>query len=86
MEPQWLYTQLTIVAERLGIALLKTNLKHEKPPVKSGICKIGRRYIVITDRQDPIEKRIDLLASCLKLHDLNHVYLLPKIRDFLDRQ
>lgn len=84
MKPEMIYKELRMVAERLGVEVTERNLKGASPPVKSGICKTGGRYIVIIDKAEPFAGRIDLLASCLNRMDIDNVYLIPAIRSLIE--
>ncbi|MFH1673104.1 MAG: hypothetical protein ABIF87_06735 [Pseudomonadota bacterium] len=86
MEPERIYSELRSVAEKLGVVVSERNLKTTNPPTKSGICKTGGRYIVVIDKTEPFDGRIELLAACLNRMNLDNVYLTPAIRNILERK
>jgi hypothetical protein len=84
VEAERIYRELCLVADRLGVVVAERDLQGTSPPVKSGICKTGGRYMVVIDKTEPLSSRIDLLASCLNRMDLDNVYLIPAIRGVLE--
>ena len=84
MKAERIYRELCLVAERLGVVVAERDLKRTNPPVKSGICRIGGRYMAVIDKTEPLSSRITLLASCLNRMDLDNVYLIPAVRGILE--
>jgi len=78
-----LLQQLEGVAAQLEIDVRYENLADDEIAIQSGGCKIlGRRLILIDNRRSP-SARARILARELGRFDLDRLYILPQIRDFI---
>ena len=71
------------VAAQLEIDVRYENLADDEIAIQSGGCKVlGRRLILIDNRRSP-SARARILAHELGRFDLDPLYILPQIRDFI---
>ncbi|MFC1652156.1 hypothetical protein ACFL3F_00410 [Planctomycetota bacterium] len=50
-----------------------------------GICSVGDRRVFFVDTQSPIvEQRAVCAAAVAEVVDLEHVYVRPQVRDFIE--
>ena len=86
MKPEQLYQELTNLAEKLQVTVSEQSFKATGIPVKSGFCRIKGEMHCILDRKISLVKKNMVLAEVLA--DLPHetVYIVPTVRDFLQKQ
>jgi len=85
MEPEKTYQYLEDLAEKVGISIRYEDLSSAELTAKSGLCKIKGRYLYIMDTSRDLTKRIELLSQCLSRMDLEGIYIVPAIRDLIER-
>jgi hypothetical protein len=85
MQPRKVLESLEDLAERLGIEIVYEKLRDEEFPVKGGICKVQKTYKIFMDRSEPMESRIKILSLALSSFDTDDIYLLPFIREILEK-
>jgi hypothetical protein len=85
MEPRKVLQDLEDLADRLGVEIVYEKLREEEFSVKGGLCKVKGAYKIFMDRSDPTERRIEILARALACFDTQQVYLLPFIREILEK-
>jgi len=73
------------LAERLGIEVVYEKLEDEEFPVRGGLCKVQKTYKILMGRVEPVEGRIEILARSLSSFDTEHIYLLPFVREILEK-
>jgi len=83
MNPEELYKNLKETAEKLGITVSEQNFRKAGIKVESGMCKIKGKPLFIIDKHIPIQKKSELLASCLSRMSLEDVYIVPAIREII---
>ena len=86
MNPEQIYQQLKELAEKLDIQVSEQNFKKTGIPVKSGFCKVKDRQRFIIDKNLSVSQKNQLLASFLNRFQLDNMFILPKIRDYIERQ
>lgn len=84
MEPEKTYQYLEDLAEKIGISIRYEDLSGELT-ARSGLCKIKGRYLYIMDTSKDLTKRIELLSQCLSQMNLEGIYIIPAIRELLER-
>ena len=78
-----LLQQLEAVAAQLEIDVRYENMADDEIAIQSGGCKVlGRRLILIDNRRSP-STRARILARELGRFDLDPLYILPQIREFI---
>jgi len=85
MEPEKTYQYLEDLAEKVGISIRYEDLSSSELTARSGLCKIKGRYHYIMDTSKDLTRRIELLSECLSQMDLEGIYIVPAIRDLIER-
>ena len=85
MESRKVLEYLEDLAERLDVEIVYEKLREEEFSVKGGLCKVKGAYKIFMDRSEPIERRVEILARALSSFNTEGVYLLPFIRETLDK-
>ncbi len=85
MKPEQMYQELKDLAEKLGITVTEKSFRNTGLPVKSGLCRIREKPVYIMNRNLPLANKSRLLAECLVEMDHEQVFVVPVVREFLDR-
>ena len=85
MKPEQLYQHLKELAEKLGITLSEQNFRVTAVKAKSGLCKIEDKKVFIMDKHKSIHKKIEILATCLGKIPHEDIYIIPAVREFLNK-
>ena len=85
MKPELLYQHLENLLEQLDIAIVYENLSDAEGHTSSGLCKIKGRRFYMMDSAKGLTEKIRLLRECLTQLDLDEVYVLPAVREFLQK-
>ena len=81
MDPSVLTARLASVAEQLGIDVRFERMEEGR----GGLFTLrGERRIVVNDLL-PEEEKAEVLAEVLARFDLENVFLLPQVRDAIER-
>jgi hypothetical protein len=85
MKPDQIYQVLIDLAERMQITVSEQNLRTAGIRVRSGLCTVKGQQMFIMDKHKSIHKKIKILAS--QLADMPHedLYIIPAVRDLLDK-
>ena len=86
MKPEQIYQELKDLAEKLEIAVSEQNLRTDGIKVKSGLCKVKGQNLFIMDKHKTIHKKIDILASHLAKLPHEDLYIMPAIRELLEKR
>jgi hypothetical protein len=79
----FLLQHLEDLAARLEIEIRYESLADEEISIHSGGCRLSGRNLILVDlRLAPLE-RARLLARELSQYDLESLYLLPRVREFI---
>jgi hypothetical protein len=71
------------LAARLGIEVRYENLADDEVTIHSGGCKLLGRNLILIDRQQPPAECARILARELSRYDLENLYILPRVREFI---
>jgi hypothetical protein len=71
------------LADRLGIEVRYENLADDEVTIHSGGCKLQGRDVILIDRQHPPAECARILARELSRYDLENLYILPRVREFI---
>ena len=85
MKPEQLYQELKNIAEKQGLSVSEQNFRNTGVHVRSGYCKVKGKYQCIIDKHLKLNLKIEALAECLSQIPLESIYIVPAVRDFLDR-
>ncbi len=85
MKPEQIYQELKDLAEKLAVTVSEQNLRTAGIKVKSGLCRVKGKDLFVMDKHQSIHKKIRILAA--QLADLPHeeVYVMPAVREVLDK-
>jgi len=81
-----LLQHLEDLAARLEIKVRYENLADEELFIHSGGCKILGRHSIILDPRCSIGERARILARELSNYNLEDLYILPRVREFISHQ
>jgi hypothetical protein len=81
MKKEEIIAELFGLADRLGIKVIEDKLLK-----KGGYCRVFELKYLILDKRISIEDKIELLISALKRHNLNDIYLTPKVRELCSEE
>ena len=80
MKNKDLLNEFHSLAEKLEIKILKGN-----GDFLGGSCIVNNKKVIVINKNKPIEQRLSTLASCFKEYDLEGVFLLPALREYLNK-
>ena len=78
-----LLQHLETLAAQLKIEVRYENLTDEEIPIHSGGCKLSGRNLILIDLHLPFMERARILANELSRYDLESLYVLPRVREFI---
>ncbi len=70
--------------DKCGISLEVRKLDDEEVNIKSGLCEVEGRHVLIVDKRLGIEGRISVILKTLKTRNLEGVYIQPALRELID--
>ena len=85
MKPSQLYHNLKEVADKRGIEVREHNFRNAGINVSSGLCRIEGAQVFIMDKRLPLREKAAVLAECLANMPLDDIYIMPAVREWLDR-
>ena len=85
MKPEQIYQELRDLAEKLAIVVSEQNLRTAGIKVKSGLCRVRGKDMFIMDKHQSIHKKIRILAAQLAGMPHENVYVVPTVRDILEK-
>ena len=85
MKPDQLYQELKDLAERMQITVSEQNLKTAGVKVKSGLCLVKGQNMFIMDKHKSIHKKISILATQLAEIPHEDLYVIPAVRELLEK-
>jgi N-dimethylarginine dimethylaminohydrolase len=87
MDENTIIDQLEELIKRFGIQIRHEAIKQDEDLVRvvGGLCLLRGEYVLIINSKATTMDRIKTLATALKHFDLDQIYLLPVLRELLDR-
>ena len=85
MKPEQIYQHLKDLAEKLDIAVSEANFRKVGIHVRSGFCTVKGKKRFIVDKHAKLYEKIDTLASFLCTLPHEELYVIPTVREVLDR-
>jgi hypothetical protein len=85
MKAEDLYQELRDLAGKLDVDVSEQNFRNTGIRVKSGLCKVKNKNLCMIDRHLRIHEKIEILAECLSEFPHEGVYVLPAVRELLER-
>lgn len=85
MNQHQIYEELKLLAEKLGISVSEQNFRATGVQAKSGLCKVRSHMMFIMDKHHSLQKKNELLIDCLKALPHENIYVVPAVRELLDK-
>ncbi len=85
MKPEQIYHELIALAEKFDIVVSEQNFRSTGIKAKSGLCIVKGQKQFIMDKHLRIHNKIEALAACLTQLPHEDVYIMPALREVLDR-
>jgi hypothetical protein len=85
MKPEKLYQELKDLADKLNITVSEQNFRKSGIRVKSGMCKVRGKDMIILDKNKSVYKKNKILAICLSQMPHEDLYIVPAVRDWLQK-
>lgn len=85
MEPKRVLEHLEDLALKLGIEVVYERLEPKDPLTTGGLCKVKGKYKIFIDPYYTIDRRVEILTQALSSFDYDEIYVLPYIREILER-
>lgn len=85
MQSRQVLEYLEDLAEKLGIEIVDEKLGDPEFSIKGGLCKVKGTFKIYVDRSKSSEDQIAILSRALSFFDTEEMYLLPYIREILDK-
>jgi hypothetical protein len=83
--PEQIYQELKDLAEKLEITISEQNLRTAGIRVKSGLCKVREKQLFVMDKHKSVHQKIRILASQLAKMPHDDIYLVPAVRELLEK-
>ena len=85
MKPDQVYQELIDLAERMQITISEQNLRTAGIKVQSGLCRVKGQNLFIMDKHKSIHKKIKILAAQLAIMPHEDLYIVPALRELLEK-
>ena len=85
MKPDQIYHELIALAEKFDIIVSEQNFRSTSSKAKSGYCIVNGQKRFIMDKHLKINAKIEALATCLNKLPHEDVFIIPALREVLDR-
>jgi hypothetical protein len=79
MKPGQLFEQFEKLAEKFELRIIQG-----KGDFYGGSCIIKQDKVIVVNKMMPIEQRLRVLAQEFSSLNLNSIYIVPALRDFID--
>ncbi len=86
MRQDEIYKHLKDVAEKLNITIMEKNFRNVGISVKSGLCVIKGQTCFLMDKHKKIREKNEILARCILNYPIDDIYIIPAVREFLEKQ
>jgi len=84
MKQEPLYQNLKDLAEKLDIRVSEQNFRSTGTSARSGLCIVKGQTVFLIDKHLPVKRKNEALAECLAKMDIDAVFVVPAVRDYLD--
>ena len=85
MEPWNVLENLKDLADKLNVEIIYENMGWDELSITGGLCKVKGKYKVYVDQSQSVEKQIEILVKALAAFNINGIYMLPFIREILEK-
>lgn len=73
------------LALKLGVEVVYEKLENKDFLATGGLCKVKGKYKIFIDRSEALERRIEILSRALSCFNKEDIYILPYIREILQK-
>ena len=81
MKNDKLFSEFENLAEKLGLKILKG-----KGDFIGGTCTVNNETVIVVNKQKPMEQRLKTLAESLLEFNLEEIFIVPAVRDYIENQ
>ena len=87
MDEDTIIEQLEELIERFDVHIRHEAIKQDEDSINvvGGLCLLKGEYVLIINSKATIEDKIRALGMALKQFDHEKIYMLPALRELLDR-
>jgi len=85
MDTRKVLEYLEDLALKIGVEIVYEKLESKNFSATGGLCKVKGAYKIFIDPSETIERRIEILAGALSSFDREEIYILPYIREILEK-
>ncbi len=78
-DEKYLLEELENIARTLNI-----QVRTEKGDFTSSLCRLGKEHIMFLKKDEPVSKKVDVLARELALQNLENINIIPAVQKILD--
>ncbi len=83
MDAETLRDALEETLNHCGIEIELRNLADDEHNIRSGLCEMEGRRVLILDKRLPPSIQAGIMADTLRDEDLEHIYVSPAVRQYL---
>jgi hypothetical protein len=80
-----LLNQMKELAGKLGIEIRYGNIAVEESHRTGGLCRVKGKYVLIMHSRLTVKEKIVVITKTLKGFEMDDVYIIPVIRELLDK-
>jgi hypothetical protein len=85
MKPAQIYQALKELADKLGITVSEQNFRVTAIKARSGLCVVKGQQLFLMDKHKSIHRKIEMLAECLAQLPHENEYVVPAVREVLEK-
>ena len=79
MKNNKLLDEFHLLAEKLNVKIMKG-----KGDFSGGSCTVNDEKVIVINNGKPIEQRLNILASCFKDYNLDDLFIVPALREYIN--
>ena len=79
MKNNKLLEEFNLLAEKLDIKIMKG-----KGDFSGGSCTVNNKKVIVINNGKPIEQRLNVLASWFKDYNLDSLFIVPALREYIN--
>ena len=87
MDDQFIIGQLEELIERFGIQIRYEPMHQDEESIKlvGGLCRLKGENVLIINSKAAVSDKMKALAEAVRHFDIDQIYILPAVRDFLEK-
>ena len=85
IKPEQLYQNLIEIAEKLNVKVSEKSFRKTGINIQSGFCRVKNKNLFMIDKHLPVFKKNIILANFLNKMPLENIYIMPVVRDFVNK-